>query len=569
MMRVYTLFVIVLIVPLTIQAANAQGAPHAVRTPEMLQEEQLMVRGMTQEFLGYHDKAIAFFQKALQLNPSSATINSALAEAFEGMEDYERAIKYAGYARDFDPDQIHYHQHLISLYLQLEDHIQAEATLAQLLERFPDNLQALEDLAFLQFSIEQYDRALASYQKLARRLGPNEQISYRILQIYSHQNDADGVERTLVQMDELSPDNSSLKRSLAELYLQTDRPALAEAMLKAAMAIDSLDAENIAALAELYDKTGQPEKAEALWNRDLGDTRTPEDAVARATRLYARSGDNPETIRMVGRLLEQALETDPEIEDALILLGSIRFEEKAYEEAGELLYKAVQVNPKSQDIWLQAAAAFLRQGNSKRAADIADEALLLFPGQIPLLRVAAHGYLDAYQNTRAIRYFNEFYKLFENEPSQRDEKTEILASLGLLYTRTGDFAASDSVYTIALASHPDHAPLLNNFAFSLSARNVRLNEALDYAERAVKLEPSNASYLDTLGWVYFKMGNIKEAETWIQKSILTGNATAITYEHLGDIQVKQGKQAEATASWHKSLEMNPENSQLLDKLKNN
>lgn len=568
MIRVRTLFIFALLATPTIQEALSQGNPHSVRQPAALQEEQLMIRGMTQAFLGYHDKAVAYYQKALQLNPASATINSALAEAYEGLEDFTSAITHAGYALDIAPDQIHYYQHLISLYLQQEDHANAEATLARLLERFPENLQALEDLAFLQFSIEQYDKALLSYQKLAERLGPKEHISYRILQIYSHQNDAAGVERTLIQMDELTPQNSSLKRSLAELYLQTDRPAQAEAVLKEAMAIDSLDAENIAALAELYDKTGQPEKAEALWNRDLS-TRTPEDAVTRATRLYARSSDNPETVMMVGRLLEQALASDPEMEDALILLGNIRFEEKAYREAGELLYKAVQVNPKSQDIWLQASAAYLRLGDSKRAADIADEALLLFPGQIPLLRVAAHGYLDAYQNAQAIRRFNEFYRLLENEPSQRDEKTEILASLGLLYTRTGDLASSDSVYAMALASHPDHATLLNNFAFSLAARSERLNEALTYAKRAVELEPSNASYLDTLGWVYFKMGDINEAESWIQKSILTGRATAITYEHLGDIQVKQGKQAEATASWHKALEMNPESKHLLEKLNNN
>ncbi len=272
---------------------------------------------------------------------------------------------------------------------------------------------------------------------------------------------------------------------------------------------------------------------------------------------------------MAGRLLEKALAKNPELEEALILLGTIRFEENEYEEAGGLLYRAVSVNPRNQDIWLQAAAAFMHLGDPQRAADIADEALLLFPGQIPLLRIAAYGYLDAYQNERAIQRFNEFYALLGDEPSRRDERVEILAALGLLYARTSRPAASDSVYTLALNVHPDHATVLNNYAFNLAVRGERFEEALRYAQRAVELDPANAAYLDTLGWVYYKMGRLDDAEEWIRKSIGTGQASAAAYEHLGDIQVKQGKPEEATASWSKSLELDPDNRQLIEKLKNN
>ena len=524
---------------------------------------------MTQSFLGYPEDAIALYQQALQIFPTSPTINSLLAEAYETTENLQQAVYYAEQARSFDPDQTTYHQHLVELYTKLGDSNRAEATLLAMQSAFPNSNWPLEELARIQFDSNRLDEALATYRLLEQRTGPQPLISQRILQIYSQKNDFEGVESTLLELDRMSPDNPAVKRLLSEVYANTGRLPEAIRILEDALDTNSSDLETVAALAQLYQKSGDETKAQALWQNILVMDGSPEQMVEQASRLFEQSENLIDQRQAITALLNRALDANPDLEAALLLLGQIRFEDEEYESAGELLFKAVSINARNQNAWLQSATAFLRAGQPKRAAEIADEALLLFPGQLNLIRVAAYGSMDAYENAQAIRYFDDYYQLIENEPSYTREAGEILAALGLLYTRIADHEAADSTYTLALEHAPDHAVVLNNYAYSLAERNESLEKALDLAERAVKLDPSNPSYLDTLGWVHFKMNRLQDAELWIQKAVGSGEATAATYEHLGDIQARLGKSEAARTSWNKSLEMNPANQRLKQKLEAN
>ncbi len=438
-----------------------------------------------------------------------------------------------------------------------------------MLNQFPDNSSILEELAELQYSSAQYDKALASYEQLAAQIGPKQHISYRLLQIHYQRNDPTGMENVLLDLQAQNPDNLTVMRNLADLYAQTNRANQAIAILEEAIALDSTDVETIVPLAKLYEDQNQGFKADELWLRAMDASGTPGDAYNRASHLYARAGQHDETLEVVVKLLEYAIDQDPTFTEALILLGTIRFEASFFEEAGELLYKAVETNPRNPEVWLQAAAAYLRIDEPKRAADIADEALLLFPGQTSLLRVAAYGYMDAYQNRRAIAHFTEFHDLLREDDDQQRELSEILSALGLLYARTQNYEASDSSYVAALEISPDNAIVLNNLAYSLAERNTSLEQALKYAEKAVSIEGDNPSFLDTLGWIYFKMGNTKQAEAWIKKAIAGGATSPTTFEHLGDIQIKLGNAKAAVDSWTKSLELNPDNPLLIEKIKNN
>ena len=560
------LSIFLFLLPLTL-FASPQVAPG--QQIQDIHVERLIVQGMTKSFLGYHDEAIVLFKKALDISPTSSAVNAAIAESYAAMEEFSTAIYHATQARDFSPENLHYHQQLADLYVVTDNLTSAESIYRGMLNQFPDDTNILEELAELQFSSAQYDKALETYEQLVSQIGPQQHISYRLLQIHYQRNDLSGMENVLLDLQTQNPNSLTVKRNLADLYAQSDRQDQAILILEEAIALDSTDVETIVPLAKLYEEKDQEFKADELWKRAMDASGTPGDAYNRASHLYARAGQHIETLEVVVKLLEYAIDQDPTFTEALILLGTIRFEANLFEEAGELLYKAVETNPRNPEVWLQAAAAYLRVDEPKRAADIADEALLLFPGQTSLLRVAAYGYMDSYQNRRAINHFNEFYDLLRDDDSQQRELSEILSALGLLHARTKNYEASDSSYVAALKISPDNAIVLNNLAYSLAERNASLEQALKYAEKAVGIENDNPSFLDTLGWIYFKMGNTKQAETWVKKAIDAGASSAITFEHLGDIQVQLGKAKAAVDSWTKSLELNPDNPLLIEKIKNN
>jgi Tfp pilus assembly protein PilF len=86
------------------------------------------------------------------------------------------------------------------------------------------------------------------------------------------------------------------------------------------------------------------------------------------------------------------------------------------------------------------------------------------------------------------------------------------------------------------------------------------------ALQAIAAEADNASYLDTVGWVYFKLGKYEEAQRYIARAIEAGGASATVFEHMGDICFKLGQKENAERYWKQALEMDRNNQALRDKL---
>jgi tetratricopeptide (TPR) repeat protein len=86
-------------------------------------------------------------------------------------------------------------------------------------------------------------------------------------------------------------------------------------------------------------------------------------------------------------------------------------------------------------------------------------------------------------------------------------------------------------------------------------------------EKAVKLEPQNAAFLDSLAWVLYKLEKPTEALDPMLKAIeLTKEADATLYDHLGDIYAALKQPDKAKEAWQKSLGVEP-NDQIQEKLK--
>jgi predicted Zn-dependent protease len=104
-----------------------------------------------------------------------------------------------------------------------------------------------------------------------------------------------------------------------------------------------------------------------------------------------------------------------------------------------------------------------------------------------------------------------------------------------------------------MAADPLNANAMNSLSYMLAEHNERLPEAVDLAQRALKVEPGNPAYLDTLGWALLKQGKVEEAADPLGKAaaILTGNS--VIQDHHGDVLAKRGRPAEAVAAWQRAL----------------
>lgn len=131
--------------------------------------------------------------------------------------------------------------------------------------------------------------------------------------------------------------------------------------------------------------------------------------------------------------------------------------------------------------------------------------------------------------------------------------TDALIALSSAQERAGDPKSSEESLRRVLAQEPNNATALNNLGYFLIERNEKLPEALALIQGAVRAEPSNSSYLDSLGWAYFKLGKLEEAERHLTEAAKRDTSSPTIQEHLGDLYERQGKNSLARAAWQKAL----------------
>jgi Tfp pilus assembly protein PilF len=109
--------------------------------------------------------------------------------------------------------------------------------------------------------------------------------------------------------------------------------------------------------------------------------------------------------------------------------------------------------------------------------------------------------------------------------------------------------------------------VLNNYAYYLSLKGADLDKAEKMAKKAVTLEPGNASFEDTYGWVLFMQGKYSEAGEWISKALNSKEETsAEVMEHYGDVQYKLGDVQKALDYWIRAKQKGPGSGQLDKKI---
>ena len=99
----------------------------------------------------------------------------------------------------------------------------------------------------------------------------------------------------------------------------------------------------------------------------------------------------------------------------------------------------------------------------------------------------------------------------------------------------GEWNLSDQLYIELIESDSTDAQAFNNYAYSLVERDKDIDFALELAQYAISLEPKSAAYLDTIGWIYFKLNHYDEALKYIKESLTIDSNNSTIQGHLNQI----------------------------------
>ena len=139
--------------------------------------------------------------------------------------------------------------------------------------------------------------------------------------------------------------------------------------------------------------------------------------------------------------------------------------------------------------------------------------------------------------------------------SQGDNEhlAEALSIAGdVYYQQLEDPQKAYETYEQALLADPDRTSVLNNYAYYLSLEGRKLRKALKMSRRTIELEPDNATYLDTYGWLLYLLHRPKEAKPYFKHAMLYGGKdSAVVLEHYSKVLEALGEQDLAT--YYKNL----------------
>jgi tetratricopeptide (TPR) repeat protein len=136
------------------------------------------------------------------------------------------------------------------------------------------------------------------------------------------------------------------------------------------------------------------------------------------------------------------------------------------------------------------------------------------------------------------------------------ELVKVRYMLGVVYDEEGKDDKAVAAWRENLAAAPDDADTNNALGYHFADRGVSLGEARTLVEKALKSEPDNSAYLDSMGWVYYKMNEFPAAVAALKKAAAREKDPVIL-DHLGDALAKSGDSAGAADAWKRSLAAKP------------
>ncbi len=167
--------------------------------------------------------------------------------------------------------------------------------------------------------------------------------------------------------------------------------------------------------------------------------------------------------------------------------------------------------------------------------------------------------------TRSNRH-QEAFQLMQNEATNFAQSPEFKFDYALLADKLNKYDLMERLLREAIKIKPDYAVAYNALGYSFADRNINLEDAKKYIEVALSISPSNHYILDSMGWLYFRLGKLDLALSFIQKAYDVQPDPEIA-AHLGEILWAQGKKKEANDVLELSLQSFPDNEVLKEAFK--
>jgi tetratricopeptide (TPR) repeat protein len=517
------------------------------------------IKGLAAYEMGELDKAIELLSKAYVRIPKEAALSFALAEAYMKKADLTKATMYAKEAVQREPKNKWYRLKLAEIYGETGQYESTIRVLKELIDLNPKDLNALGALAAAQTRQKKYQDANQTLNKILKVGGESWSVYYDKFQNFEAMQLRDSSVVILRKMQELEPENLVTLQILSQIYSETNDTSRAKTTLINALRVNRRDPETLLMLADLYIEEAKWDSAGTLIASFVGDTLiNPYDKlpfVDHMLNVYRADAGNEALSAAVTSVVKAYTKAHPSYGPAFAYAGQLFIELDRKEDALAALERTTELMPTNEFAWQEWIRILLQTGEYEKAIQIG----LIADEQVPdnpfVLYLVGNAFLMKDDAEAALSWLERASTL----PARNDFKSAVFTSIGDVYVSKKNLPKADANFERALQLQPENDVALNNYAYSLSNRNDAslYPKALEMALSALKIAPDNASYLDTTGWIYFRMAEYRKAQELVKKSLEINPESAEVQEHMGEILAKLGERKKAIEYWKKALELDP------------
>jgi tetratricopeptide (TPR) repeat protein len=537
-----------------------------VQTEKELSGKAAYIQGLEAFEAEEFEKAKELFLQADRNLEDEPGINFALADTYLQLNDLPNAALYGKQAVDSEPMNKWFRLKLAKIYRSAGQNRATLNELETLLNYYPDDFDALYMLADTYKDYGERIKSNNTLDEILRLTGPDASILLLKFKNFEAMALSDSAIAQLEAIRKIDPGNLEMLNLLGKYYAQTGKKQQAKKILSEALQRNARDPQSLINLAGLYLDEQKWDSAGTLFTNFMEDELIKAEVKMNIARfLYNRAKGDPQNIKLrieTERVLDVFTETETDYGPAFTLTGEFYAQTAQPEKALKMLEKANQLLPQDEIAWRQRLQLLLSQKSYAKAIDVglkADEAV---PDDAFIQFFLGSAYMLSEQNKKA----EEWLEKATRAPARRPFKSILYSTLGDVRAGLEKYKESDEAYELALRYDADNDNAMNNYAYNLAVRGENLERAKELALKAIEVAPENASYLDTVGWVYFKLGDYDRARRFIKASIQTGVATAEVLEHLGDVYEQLGRLDEARKWWKQALEKDPQRTYLNQKI---
>jgi tetratricopeptide (TPR) repeat protein len=505
-------------------------------------------------------------------------------------ETVNRAIEQYREINRLDPSDTESALWLARLYRLKNEHDKAEQVLKSILKNDPENEPAVEQLTQLLMDQGKSSEAVTLLEGITAH-SPSPVLLDLLGDAHTQTHELAKAEEAYRKAAEIDPSELSHQRGLGQTLLAEEKYAEALKVYQKLSDVTPDDSDVYLRIAQIYRELHQLDKAEENLMKARQYAPGNLEVMYNEAMLYQAQGRYDDAIRVLSDAatgIKGQSPTVPSRRRSLAILyqqlGQLYRDTQNYqaaiytfEELGHLgeeedrrarmmimeTYRAAKDLPKA----LQTGKEALAKYPADPAIRTSHALLLGENGQtddaVKILRAQLHGeagdretYLNiaqVYERGRRYKEAEEAARAAEVLPGQARENEMVWFLLGAIYERQKFFDKAEEQFKKVLAVNPRNAPVLNYYGYMLGDLGIRLDEAEALVQEALKEDPFNGAYLDSLGWIYFKENKLGASESTLRKAVERERHDATIHSHLGDLFAKTGRGDLAAAEWEKSL----------------